>query len=859
MKRKAAMSEGEPTLARTEVPGITAPASTFYIAGLGASAGGLEALQSFFMAMPPDSGVAFVVIQHLSAEFKSQMVELLSAHTAMPVAHATDGVTAEADHVYLIPPGKCLKIFHGKLLVSEPVPARGSNLVVDHFFCSLAEDQGERAIAIALSGTGTDGTRGIRAVKEAGGMVMVQSEESAKFPGMPASAIETGLADFILPATELPKALLNFIQHPLVSKAKGAPLLAPEATMHKITALLRTQSGIDFSNYKQSTVTRRLERRMGIAQVTRFEDYLEYLQRSEQEVAALVRDLLISVTRFFRDAEVFEALREQVLPELCEPARAGQPIRVWVPGCATGEEAYSIAMEINRQLALTGESREVKIFATDVDRQALAFAAAGRYPKSIAADVPPQLLSRHFVEQEGAWRVGSRLREQVVFARQNLVYDPPLTKMDLITCRNLLIYLQSKWQQKALRLLAYALRPGGWLVLGTSETVGDQATAFEAVSSKARIYRKRTDAPLGFAEAMGAVPALQPLQVGAPRPLAGPTERKREDQAWERIRERVIAKFVPTGLVLNENREIVHSFGEPHRFLTLPPGRPTLDALRLVPRELALALATAVHRAQKERRPISYRRVRFTAPSGQMEVRLQVEPLTTEKGDPPMLLVFFEELKAARPATKAVPFKTASASLQRIADLEEVLRTTQTDLRSALDSKDSANQELQVLNEELLASNEELQSNNEELESVNEELVTLNAELQQKIGELTSANNDLENFLRTSEVATLFLDEQLRIRRFTPAVLREMPLRAHDVGRPLRDFSHPIIHALDTDLERVSASGESTIRTVETSPGVWHLLRITPYRREGAPDRGFVVTILNVSALHQAKEQLQQR
>ncbi len=852
-KRKAAMSDAEPTPAGAQ----GSPANAFYVAGLGASAGGLEALQSFFRAMPADSSVAFVVIQHLSADFKSQMVELLSAYTAMPVAHATDGVTVEPDHVYLIPPGKCLKIFHGKLLVSDPVPARGPTLVVDHFFCSLAEDQGERAIAIALSGTGTDGTRGIRAVKEAGGMVMVQSESSAKFPGMPASAIETGLADFILPAAELPKALLSFIQHPLVSKMKGAPLLAPEATMQKITALLRTQSGIDFSNYKLSTVTRRLERRMGVAQVTRFEDYLEYLQRSEQEVAALVRDLLISVTRFFRDAEVFEALREQVLPELCKRAR-GQAIRVWVPGCATGEEAYSIAMEIDRQLALTGESREVKIFATDVDRQALAFAAAGRYPKSIAADVPPQLLSRHFVEQEGAWRVGSRLREQVVFARQNLVYDPPLTKMDLITCRNLLIYLQAKWQQKALRLLAYALRPGGWLVLGTSETVGDQATAFEAISGKARIYRKRADAPLGFAEAMAVVPALQPRQRGVARPLAGPTEQKREDQAWERIRDRVIEQFVPTGLVLNENREIVHTFGEPHRFLTLPPGRPTLDALRLVPRELALALATAVHRAQKEQRPISYRRVRFTAPSGQMEVRLQVEPLPGEKEEPPMLLVFFEELKAARPSTKAEPFKTSSASLQRIAYLEEALRTTETDLRSALEGKDSANQELQVLNEELLASNEELQSNNEELESVNEELVTLNAELQQKIGELTTANNDLENFLRTSEVATLFLDEQLRIRRFTPAVLREMPLRAHDVGRPLRDFSHPIIQALEGDLESVSAGGESTIRTVETKPGVWHLMRITPYRREGAPDRGFVVTILNVSALHQAKDELRQ-
>jgi two-component system, chemotaxis family, CheB/CheR fusion protein len=529
-----------------------------------------------------------------------------------------------------------------------------------------------------------------------------------------------------------------------------------------------------------------------------------------------------------------------------------------VPGCATGEEAYSIAMEIDRQLAGARESREVKIFATDVDGQALAFAASGRYPKSIAADVPPELLARHFIEEDGAWRVGPHLRKQVIFARQNLASDPPLTKMDLIACRNLLIYLQPKWQEKALRLLTYALRSGGWLVLGTSETVGDQAAAFEALSDKARIYCKRADAPGTLPEVMGVPPTVLPRRGGASQHYAESMNQKHQGLDWESVRERIIAKFAPTGLVLNEKREILHSFGEPQRFLTFQPGHATLDVARLVSPELALALAAAADRAEKEKRPIAYRKVRFTAPSGQMEIRLRVEPLPGEKESPPLLLVYFEEPKAVRRDVKAPLFEAASASLQRISGLEEELRRVQTDLQSALESKDSAIEELQVLNEELLASNEELQSNNEELESVNEELVTLSGEFQQKIGELTLAKNDLENFERTSDVAAIFLDERLHIRRFTPAAQREMPLRGHDVGRLLTDLAHPIIQALRDDLVSVKVGGEPTLRTVETSSGVWHLLRITPYRREGASDRGFVITILNVSALHQAEDELRQ-
>ncbi|MDB6174302.1 MAG: putative chemotaxis CheB/CheR fusion protein [Chthoniobacteraceae bacterium] len=835
----------------------------FYVAGLGASAGGLEALRSFFGSMPGNSGIAFVVIQHLSPDYPSQMAELLASHTTMPVSVIEDGVPLEPNHVYVIPPGKCAETFQYKLLLSDSTKSPYPQSAIDHFFRSLAEDCREMAVGIVLSGTGSDGTLGVRAIKEAGGTVMVQQESSALFDGMPQSARMTGMADYVLPAAELGLCLFKFVRHPLVAAAGRVKLHIAENTMSKIIALIRSQSGIDFAGYKQSTVLRRIERRIGIALLRKPEDYLEYLQQSEEEVSALIRDLLINVTRFFRDSETFEVLRTEILPAILEEAASSKTLRIWVPGCATGEEAYSIAMLAQELIAARGESWELKVFATDADESSIAWAGRGIYPKTIAADVPPELLARYFVTDGEHLKIRPELRARVVFARQNILRDPPFTRLDLISCRNLLIYLQVSQQRRVIDLMHFALRSGGYLLLGMSETIGDRPDAFEALHSRVRIFKKR----LGSAPAIiNSLPEFAPegyaaggVQGALPMPGRALPEKKSKNKLWERVGARLMAEFVPTCLVLNENHEILHSFGQPQRFLALQAGRASLDIFKLAPRELSLALSSAIHRATKEKQTIRYSDVRLPGKDGSAEVmNLKVELLAGERGEAALILVFFEEPQPAPPETREIQkFDPASDSIERIIDLEEELQSTKEQLQSATEDKQAAQEELQATNEELLAGNEELQSSNEELESVNEELTTLNSEYQQKIRELTTANNDLQNVVRTSDVATIFLDATFHIRRFTPVVTREIGLQPHDIGRLLTDFAHPLIAAIAEDLQRAVTSTGPIMKTVETSPDVLHLISVTPYRREGTSDLGLVVTILDVSALGTQKNETQ--
>jgi len=837
------------------------PVGSFYVVGLGASAGGLEALRSFFAAVPAKSGVAFVVIQHLAPTYRSRMVELLATHTTVPVSQIEDGVTIRPDHVYVIPPGKWVKIFHGRLFLSDP-ENRAPILPIDYFFRSLAEDRGELAIGIALSGTGSDATLGVRAIKEAGGTVMVQDEGSAKFSAMPDSAGATGLADYVLPPAEMARELLLFIRHPLVAHAKDAAFKVGETTMQKIVSLIHEQTGIDFTSYKQSTVARRIQRRIGIAQLANPEDYLELLEQSPQEVAMLGRDLLINVTRFFRDGEVFDVLRGEILPTLFKRAAARKALRIWVPGCATGEEAYSIAMLVQEFVTARGEKWDVKIFATDVDKVSIEYAGRGLYPKSIAADVGPELLARFFVQESGALRICPEIRKQVVFARHNILRDPPFTKVDLISCRNLLIYLRADAQRKVMALLHFALQPGGYLLLGTSEAIGDRDNVFETVNAKMRIFQKRGDSRAHIEDAVSRVPTAAGSLDGG----RGSASRERVPRAkngrkkiWETISARLMAEFATTCLVLNEKYEILHSFGQPQRFLTVHPGRASLNVLKLVPRALSLALSGALRRAAKEQQTVGYSRIPLPGRGRGRTLDLKVEPLAAESDEPRTMLVFLQEPQAARAAAKIHQFNPSSESIRRIADLEDELERAKEKLQATTEDEETTHQELQAANEELLAGNEELQSSNEELESVNEELTTLNTEYQQKISELIVSNNDLENVLRTSDVATIFLDAALCLRRFTPAVTRIIPLQLHDIGRPLANFAHPLIAAIAEDLPRVAAGGEAIVRTVETVYGVWHLVRITSYRREGASDCGLVVTILDVSELRRAESNSEER
>jgi two-component system CheB/CheR fusion protein len=831
------------------------PATPSFVVGLGASAGGLEALGSFFDAMPADSGMAFVVIQHLSPAHKSMMAELLSRHTRMPVCQAEDGATAEPNHVYLIPPKKCLTIFNGKLLLSEWDSKTGANLPIDTFFSSLARDCRERAIGIALSGTGSDGTRGIRSIKEAGGLVMIQDEHSAKFSGMPHSAIATGLADYILPAGEMPSALLKFIRHPLLAQPGGSQLQPTANAMQKIEELVRARTGVDFSGYKQSTVLRRLERRIGISQVENTEQYLEYLRQTPQEVAAFYNDLLISVTNFFRDREAFNRLREEVIPVMFANASKNGKIRVWVPGCATGEEAYSIAILMQEHAATLGERYEVKIFATDVNKETVEFAGGGLYPGSIAADVSVDLLARYFVKTENGYRISRGIRDQVVFARHNILKDPPFTRMDLISCRNLLIYLQSPEQRKVLSLLHFALSPEGYLFLGTSETVGEQADAFEPINAKARIFQKRAVASLAGPALANIAPIREALSAVSSISNSGKLP---QEKLLEAVNAKLIADYAPTCFVVNEKNEVLYSFGQPQAFIAMPAGRANLNLLKLVPHDLSLAIAMALRQAKKQNAVVRYRRVKFQRDQATCLINLKVEPMRAEQGAPGVTLIFLEEREklATSNGLGGEAFDPGDKSAQRIADLEEDLQRSRESLQSAIEEQETSAEELQSTNEELIASNEELQSSNEELESINQELATLNAEYQEKNNELRVANDDIDNFLRTSQIGTIFLDESFYIRRFTPVVAAEMKLLPHDCGRRLTDLSHPLIDALTREAQRVFHDGAPVEKTVEARPGVWYLLRLSPYQRAGASDLGVVITFVNVSALKQAEQDL---
>jgi two-component system CheB/CheR fusion protein len=511
-------------------------------------------------------------------------------------------------------------------------------------------------------------------------------------------------------------------------------------------------------------------------------------------------------------------------------------------------------MLVEELISARDEKWDVKIFASDLDKFSIEHASRGIYPKGIAADVPAGLLARFFAEDNGSLRISPEIRRQVVFARQNILRDPPFTKVDLISCRNLLIYLRTEAQKKVMALLYFALQPDGYLILGTSETIGDWEDAFETVNAKTRIFKKRHDSTHSIAAAISGLPratrasngghGLTSVEIGYP-------DKKRQQKIWETVSERLMAEFGTTCLVLNANYEILYSFGEPQRFLTVHPGEASLRILKLVARPLSLALSSALRRAAKERQTVRYSDIRLSEERGAAMIDLKVEPLTKESDDAGTMLVFFRETKAARGARKAEKFNPSSESIGRIADLENDLESTKESLQAATEDKETAQEELQATNEELLAGNEELQSSNEELESVNEELTTLNAEYQQKIAELIVSNNDLENFLRTSDIATIFLDEALRLRRFTPAVTREIPLRQHDLGRLLSEFAHPLIDAITVDAASVAAGGQSIMKTIETRPGVWHLINVTPYRREGASDHGVVISILDVSALHQ--------
>ncbi|MCA3219303.1 MAG: PAS domain-containing protein [Burkholderiales bacterium] len=836
-----------------------------YVVAIGASAGGLDALERLFDRLPADSGAAFVVIQHLSPDHKSMMDNLLSRHTQMPVQVATQGMPLAANHVFLIPPGMTMTLDAARLQLVKK-PEHGLSLPIDAFFRSMAENFGPRALALVLSGTGSDGARGALTVNEEGGVVMVQSPDSAKFDGMPRSAIATGLVDDVANPEELARRLIDYLRSaPMEREAvgEGTRRGSPLADLHlssldAVLQSLMSASGINFREYKPATVIRRIERRMQVRHSRSFAEYLNYLQQEPDEVATLRRELLIPVTRFFRDPEAFDYLAKEVVPRLVGAQASNEPLRVWVAACSTGEEAYSIAILFAEAFSRLQRWPSLKIFATDIEQEYLDHASAGVYPATIAAEVSAERLERFFVHRGGSYVVRNELRQHMIFARHNLVDDPPFTRMHLVTCRNMLIYLQPRAQDAVLSRLHYALTTDGHLFLGPSESIGPLHDDFAAVSAKNKIFKalRRGRAVMTTAGGGKSASARQRLSAYTGRRIAGPDASLQQSALSV-----LLSDFSPPALLIGRDRSLVHVFGGGRRYLQIPEGDASLDVLNLLPKPLAASAAAMIHVAQRSPAPgkpvePTERRshvIEIALPYGTTErVQLVARPLPNEQGEGDGgLLLVFEPVPTAPVAVDA----GANVDLQsHIETLERELTGTRANLQQTIEELETANEELQATNEELIASNEELQSTNEELQSVNEELFTVNAEYQEKVDVLNRVNADLENVSRATSIATLFIDEDLQLSRFTPEASLLFKIKTTDVGRSIEDFANLLDYPeFFSDLRRTLRDGHVIQREVADRERRWYLARIQPYSQTAHAARRAVVSFIDVSSVKDAQ------
>ena len=769
-----------------------------HVVGIGASAGGLEALQTLFEALPVDLGVAYVVVQHLSPDFKSMMDELIGKNTTMPVRQAKEDDEVQANHVYLIPSGKLIRIAEGRIYLSDLPPDNRINLPINEFFRSLADSMRQNAIGIVLSGTGSDGSRGIQALKEAGGMIMVQDPEESQFDGMPVSAINTGAVDFVLKTKDMPEQLRSYISHPLRSNEDDtfrSHLFENSDILEKILSLIKQKTDLDFKAYKESTVSRRIEHRMGINNHTSLEGYFKYIKDNPNEVALIKQDLLIGVTQFFRDTEVWEALRKKVIEPLILNSSKDETLRVWSTACSTGEEAYTLAILFTEVMNELNVHRQVKVFASDIDHTAVAYAANGLYPQSIAAEMPKEYLSNYFVQlSDTSFQIRKEIRSMVVFATHNLIQDPPFSNMHLISCRNALIYFQTPAQQKALAFFHFALKLNGHLLLGSAETPGSFSNYFEILESRLRIYKKTKDIRIPVVtmthnniKHKGYHPKAIPqfLERNSKTTVSHKTNHIGHDAMMD--------VFVPPTLIFNNKLQVVYSYGDTSLFTSkIKPGQITNDISDILHPSLVSNALTASHQVVRQKKSILMEHV-FTTNEESVEKNWSLKAFSFKEKDTVDELVALSFLEDAVVVSKKadVKYNPDEQAQQRIEELDDSLLECQKLYREVVEELDSTSEELQSSNEELMAANEELQSTNEELQSVNEELYTVNSEYQQKILELTTVNNDLENLIKSTRMAVLFLDKDLNIRRYTEAFRDFVKIIDFDIDREFKDLSLP--------------------------------------------------------------------
>jgi len=836
----------------------------FPIVGIGASAGGLEALELFLKNVPVNSGVAYVIVQHLDPTHKGIMPELLQRATPMTVSQVSDRMRVKPDCVYVIPPNKDMSILHGLLHLFEPAAPRGLRLPIDFFLRSLADDSKDRAIGVILSGMGSDGTSGLRDIKEKAGLVLVQEPGTAKFDSMPRSAVDAGLADIVAPVEELPGKIFSFLGHSLhITRTEPALELKDQSALEKVLILLRSKTGHDFSMYKKSTVYRRVERRMGIHQIDKIANYARYLQTNPQEVELLFNELLIGVTSFFRDPASWIQLRDEAIPALLANYPEGGTLRAWSVGCSTGEEAYSLAISFKEALEQLKPKRSftLQIFATDLDGASIGLARQGRYPANIGADLSPERLRRFFVETEDGFRVGKEIREMVTFATQNVIMDPPFTRLDLLICRNLLIYLVPELQKKLLPLFHYSLNPGGVLFLGSAETVGNFGDLFAPLHAKSRIYRRG-------ASLFGGEPVNFPSSFHSPLPHAT------KDSAMSKpavnlqslADQLLLQNYAPPAVLTTDQGDIVYISGRTGKYLEPAAGKANWNIFAMAREGVRYELSSAFQKATRQSGPVTVRGAKVGTNGASQLVDVTVQRVETPEALKGMVMVVFKDAPPVADTASGARGKSASLSGARISELErelgqsrEEIRSTREEMQTSQEELKSTNEELQSTNEELQSTNEELTTSKEEMQSMNEELQAVNAEQQARVDELSRMSSDMKNLLNSTEIATVFLDGDLKVRRFTTGANQLFKLISGDVGRPLSDIASDLSYPeLLGDAQEVLRTLVYSEKQIPASDGRWFKVRVMPYRTLENVIDGVVMTFSDITQAKTLEVQLKE-